>query len=103
MEPSGLNVSGVCPSARTLASMTYDASPQCGHAVRWICRELAEFPERHVNVERVRLDGDLSGHRTSNQYSFGMDYDPVNKVVLIFGGYSSTVVRSDTWLLALAP
>jgi hypothetical protein len=32
-----------------------------------------------------------------------MDYDPVNKVVLIFGGYSSTVVRSDTWLLALAP
>ena len=59
--------------------------------------------KRHVNVERVRLDGDLSGHRTSNQYSFGMDYDPVNKAVFMFGGYSSGPARGDTWLLALEP
>jgi len=38
-----------------------------------------------------------------NRYSFGMDYDPAYKAVLMFGGYSSTVVRSDTWVLALAP
>ena len=38
-----------------------------------------------------------------NRYSFGMDYDPVNKAVLMFGGYSSGPARGDTWLLALAP
>jgi hypothetical protein len=38
-----------------------------------------------------------------NRYAFGTDYDLVRKVVLMFGGYSSTVVRGDTWLLALAP
>lgn len=38
-----------------------------------------------------------------NRYAFGMDYDVVNKAVFMFGGYSSTVVRGDTWLLALAP
>jgi hypothetical protein len=32
-----------------------------------------------------------------------MDYDPVNKAVLMFGGYSSGPARGDTWLLALAP
>jgi hypothetical protein len=38
-----------------------------------------------------------------NQYAAGMDYDPVNKVIVMFGGYSSTVVRSATWLLTLVP
>jgi len=38
-----------------------------------------------------------------NRYSFGMDYDPVNKAVFMFGGYSSGPGRGDTWLLALAP
>jgi hypothetical protein len=38
-----------------------------------------------------------------DRYAFGLDYDTVNKAVFMFGGYSSTVVRSDTWLLALAP
>jgi hypothetical protein len=38
-----------------------------------------------------------------NRYLFGMDYDPVHHDVLMFGGYSSTVVRADTWLLALEP
>jgi hypothetical protein len=38
-----------------------------------------------------------------NRYNFGIDYNPVNKAVFMFGGYSSTVVRSDTWLLALEP
>jgi hypothetical protein len=38
-----------------------------------------------------------------NRYGVGMDYDPINKVVLMFGGYSSGPARGDTWLLALAP
>ena len=38
-----------------------------------------------------------------NRYNFGMVYDPILKAVLMFGGFSSTVVRGDTWLLALAP
>jgi hypothetical protein len=37
-----------------------------------------------------------------NRYSFGMDYDPVNKTVLMFGGFSSGPALGDTWLLALA-
>ena len=32
-----------------------------------------------------------------------MDYDPIYKVVLLFGGDSSGPVLGDTWLLALAP
>jgi hypothetical protein len=35
----------------------------------------------------------------TNRYSFGMDYDPVNKVVVMFGGYSTGPARGDTWLL----
>jgi hypothetical protein len=38
-----------------------------------------------------------------NRYDFGMDYDPVNKAVFMFGGYSSGPARGDTWLLALEP
>jgi hypothetical protein len=38
-----------------------------------------------------------------NRYSFGMDYDPVNKALLMFGGFSSGPARGDTWLLALEP
>jgi hypothetical protein len=38
-----------------------------------------------------------------NRYAFGMDYDPVYKVVMIFGGFSSGPALNDTWLLALAP
>ena len=37
-----------------------------------------------------------------NRYSFGMDYDPISKAVLMFGGYSSGPALGDTWLLALA-
>ena len=39
----------------------------------------------------------------SNRYDFSMDYDPLNRVLVMFGGYSSTVVRGDTWLLELEP
>jgi len=38
-----------------------------------------------------------------NRYNFGMDYDPIIKALLMFGGYSSGPARGDTWLLALAP
>ena len=38
-----------------------------------------------------------------NRYDFSMDYDPLNRVLVMFGGYSSTVVRDDTWLLELKP
>ena len=38
-----------------------------------------------------------------DRYLLGMDYDPIHHDVLMFGGYSSTVVRSDTWFLALEP
>jgi len=39
----------------------------------------------------------------SNRYDFSMDYDPLHRVLVMFGGYSSTVVRGDTWLLELEP
>ena len=38
-----------------------------------------------------------------NRYDFSMDYDPLNRVLVMFGGYRSTVVRGDTWLLELEP
>jgi hypothetical protein len=38
-----------------------------------------------------------------NRYDFSMDYDPLNRQVVMFGGYSSTVVRTDTWLFELEP
>jgi hypothetical protein len=38
-----------------------------------------------------------------NRYLFGMDYDPIQHYVLMFGGYSSGPARGDTWLLALEP
>lgn len=38
-----------------------------------------------------------------NRYSFGMDYDPAGKIVVMFGGFSSSPELGDTWLLALLP
>jgi hypothetical protein len=32
-----------------------------------------------------------------------MDYDPVHKALLMFGGFSSGPALGDTWLLALEP
>jgi hypothetical protein len=33
----------------------------------------------------------------------GMDYDAIDKIVLLFGGNSSGPVLGDTWLFSLAP
>ena len=55
------------------------------------------------DLERAQLDAVPPGDVPPNQYAAGMDYDPVNKVIVMFGGYSSTVVRSATWLLTLVP
>ena len=32
-----------------------------------------------------------------------MDYDPLRKVLLMFGGATSGPVLDDTWFLAVAP
>jgi hypothetical protein len=39
----------------------------------------------------------------ANRYWFGMAYHPGRGAIVMFGGFSSTVVRSDTWLLSLVP
>jgi len=38
-----------------------------------------------------------------NRYDFAMDYDPINDVIFMFGGYSTGPALGDTWLLQLQP
>jgi hypothetical protein len=38
-----------------------------------------------------------------NRYDFNMDYDPFNRVVFMFGGYSTGPALGDTWLLDFEP
>jgi hypothetical protein len=91
------------PSARTSAAMTYDASLGMivlfgGYAGIW---------EDSLNDTWIRNGTTWTQIHPAttppNRYAFGMDYDPVDRVVVMFGGYSSTVARGDTWLLALEP
>ena len=38
-----------------------------------------------------------------NRYWAGMTYDPLVRGVMMFGGYSSTVTRADSWFYGLVP
>jgi hypothetical protein len=38
-----------------------------------------------------------------NRYGFGMAYDSLHNVIVMFGGYSTGPGRNDTWRLALVP
>jgi hypothetical protein len=91
------------PSARTGAEMTYDAG--LGRVV--LFGGYAGIWEDSLNDTWVWNGITWTEIQPAtvppNRYSFGMDYDPVNKAVLMFGGYSSGPARGDTWLLALAP
>jgi hypothetical protein len=91
------------PSARTLASMTY--ATNLGRVV--LFGGYAGIWEDSLNDTWVWNGTTWTQVQPAtvppNRYAFGMDYDPINKVVLMFGGYSSTVTRGGTWLLALAP
>jgi hypothetical protein len=91
------------PPARESASMTYDASIGAavlfgGYAGTW---------ENSLNDTWI-WNGNTwreihPATAPPNRYNFAMNYDPINRVVIMFGGYSSTVVRGDTWLLAIEP
>jgi len=91
------------PSARTDAAMTYDANLDAvvlfgGFAGVWEDSLNDTWTWNGTNWTQI-----LPATVFPNRYQFGMDYDPVNKAVLMFGGYSSGPARGDTWLLALAP
>jgi hypothetical protein len=91
------------PQARTSASMTYDSG--LGGVV--LFGGYAGVWEDSLN-DTWTWNGTMwteiyPATAPPNRYSFGMDYDPANKVVLMFGGYSSGPARGDTWLLELAP
>jgi hypothetical protein len=90
------------PSARAGASMVYDAT----------LGEIVLFGGDANNIWEDSLNDTWTWNGTNwteiypatvppNRYAFGMDYDPANKAVFMFGGYSSGPARGDTWLLAL--
>jgi len=91
------------PLARTNANMTYDAG--LGRGV--LFGGFAGIWEDSLNDTWVWNGTNWKEIYPAtvppNRYSFGMDYDPVNKATVMFGGYSSGPARGDTWLLALAP
>jgi hypothetical protein len=91
------------PTARTSASMAYDANLGAivlfgGYAGIWEDSLNDTWIWNGITWAQIH-----PATVPPNRYNFGMDYDPVNKTVLMFGGYSSTIVRGDTWLLALEP
>jgi len=91
------------PSARTAASMTYDPGLAAvvlfgGFAGSWPNSLNDTWAWSGANWREIH-----PATVPPNRYSLGMDYDPIGKVVLMFGGYSSGPARGDTWLLALAP
>jgi hypothetical protein len=91
------------PPARTLASMTYDANLGAavlfgGYAGSWEDSLNDTWTWNGTNWTEI-----YPATVPPNRYSFSMNYDPINKAILMFGGYSSGPARGDTWLLALAP
>jgi len=92
------------PSARTNANMTYDAA--VGAVVLFGGYPGTDWGET-LNDTWTWNGTDWTETYPAtvppNRYSFGMDYDPVNKALLMFGGFSSDPARGDTWLLALEP
>jgi hypothetical protein len=91
------------PTARTSASMAYDANLGAvvlfgGYAGIWEDSLSDTWLWNGITWSQIH-----PATVPPNRYNFGMDYDPLNKTVLMFGGYSSGPVRGDTWLLALQP
>ena len=92
------------PSARTNANMTYDAAIGAivlfgGYpGTSWQDTLNDTWIWNGVTWRQIH-----PATAPPDRYSFGMDYDPVNKTVLMFGGFSSGPALGDTWLLALEP
>jgi hypothetical protein len=91
------------PSARTCAIGAYDASL---HAVVLF--------GGYNGVWENSLDDTWAWNGTDwkqlhpatvppNRYSAGIDYDPLDRALLLFGGYSSGPARGDTWLFTPVP
>jgi Galactose oxidase, central domain len=91
------------PSPRTLASLAYDANLGVvvlfgGYAGSWPNSlndtwTLNGTTWKQMNPATV----------PPNRYAFGMDYDPLGKGVVMFGGFSSGPGRNDTWIWTLVP
>ena len=93
----------VSPTARAEANMAYDPSIGMvvlfgGFAGSWENSLNDTWVWNGTNWKQV-----TPATNPPNRYSFGMSYDVAAKILVMFGGYSSTVARSDTWLLALEP
>ena len=92
------------PSARTLTAMSY--SPELvalvlfGGAVGgdWVNSADDTWTWNGINWTQIQ-----PATVPPNRYAFGMAYDPVDKVVLMFGGFSTADARGGPWFLAVTP
>jgi len=93
----------VSPTPRAQANMAYDPSIRMvvlfgGYAGTWENSLNDTWMWNGTNWKQV-----TPATPPPNRYNFGMSYHVAAKILVMFGGFSSSVARSDTWLLALEP
>jgi hypothetical protein len=92
------------PSARSYFSMAYDAD--LGLVVLFGGAVGGDWPNSTNDTWTWNGANWTQIHPSTappNRYNYGMAYDSLKRVILIFGGDSTGPSRNDTWRLALVP